>query len=360
MPELSIYRPIYDYSSNVFSHTPFTNNLNFNTELKYEDVQLLFIARFGWDEFEYINQLYKDDQLDTNKPLVIFTPYPDSVAVNQLYSTLTHKNVSVFSFIGLDAQQRETPLQAQTIIAIANDYTYYSNYVISCYVVKCKSIEFKYGKQMNFYGLIPSTDSIYHPFYKEDLTNIDQQYYQDFIIKITNRRQELIDSHIPMIQELDLMNDILDNLIIVRKPKLVLGGDIQQRNNNKDAFHDTIKSLLPILTNGFYFSVWELLAYRYSTIKPSSQDDKINIDDIFITTFQKLYDIIKQHVNTDDYWFTHQNKFNLLETWLSNKDILPIHSVLMIETLFEKIIPVIMMNFTSYVIYQSAINMKED
>jgi hypothetical protein len=362
-PELSIYYPEADYSTTVHTHTPFTNNVNFNTELVYEEPQLLFIPRISWDEIDYIKQLYKQNKLNKEFPLVIFSSYPDQNAI-QSFCRDNNNQISVFSFMGMDANNREVPLQQHTIIAIAEHFHYYTNQVVSCFVSTCNKLEFKYGKQLYLYGLIPDTTSTYHPYYNENTDLIEHEFYKDLLIKITKRKQELIESHIPMKQELEWMDDILDNLIIVRKPKLILGGDIYQRNNNKDAFYDTVKSLLPILTEGFYLSVWELFTL------PELNNLNINkhIHQLVCNVCHELYDqYILPNIKSDIqyYWksdsVTSSNIdiYDILINYLNISHSLPIHSSLMIETLFTKIIPIIMMNFTSYVIYQGAINMKE-
>jgi hypothetical protein len=232
---------------------------------------------------------------------------------------------------------------------------------------------------MYFYGLIPTTTEAYHPYYRSDYSSIPDAYYKNFLINVTERLQDLKESSIPMKNEIDWLEDTLDAITTVRKPKLILGGDIYNRNNNKDAFHDAVKSVLPILTDGFYLHIWELiylllLDLEQQYIKSIEDDNKFVVVNLINETIKCLLHASINPRVYNDYSIASSNivedilnriKFDIYDAYkpyvlkaLGDEQnmFLPIHSDVMISTLFNKILPIIMMGFTSYVIYQQAIN----
>jgi hypothetical protein len=372
---LSIYHPKADYITTVHHHTQFTNNINFNTELMYDNVQLVFAPRLGWDEITILKEQFSNPKyFSLEHPVIIFTPRPEPMAIKNLYEDDTViSHISVFSFTGMDAPNREVPFQESIILSICNEFKIYQDPILTFYITHCDQIEFKYGKQMNFYGLIPKTTSSYHPYYHEK--NNEHEYYQTFITKITDRINELKNSPIPMKQELTWLEEVLDDLIIVRKPKLVLGGDINQRNNNKDAFHDAVKSLLPILTEGYYLNIWELLLVVLIKEENNIICDMENelSKHIYMSIYQTIHKLYYDYVlpgilnRQEDseilglanhrLTYTQDDINKILQYYLEFEPILPINASLMVETLFTKIVPIIMMRFLSYAIYQGSINL---
>jgi hypothetical protein len=379
-PELQIHIPEADYSSQVYCHTPFSNNTNFNTELVYQNCQIIIVKELGLDTVLDIVR-YKKEEKIKDLPIIIISPHVDNIAVKEFFTQeFNYSNLSVFSFIGMGAENRGVSLQERTLLAINKNMSIINDGVSDIFIIPCEKVEFKYNKFMYFYGLLPETDTIEHYYYHNRDKNI---YYNDFIETVETRLKDLKDSSVIMQQEIDWLEDVLDNLIIPKKPKLILGGDLTQRNSNKDAFHDAIKSVLPILTDGFYINVWYTIKdiTQYLPLSPiiemlsaTIQEliDIINfpkISDLCLTSTDNIVNTINifkdQDLNPDNSIRNElqRNYYNVVKNIIL-KDVpeknilqstLPIHASIMIDVLFNKILSVVMMGFVSYVIYQQAI-----
>jgi hypothetical protein len=362
-PELEIFYPDYDYMSDVYCHTPFSNNDMFGTELLLEDVQLIFLYHLN---HESIQRIYYDtsNKIDKDKNTIIFATKVDTVDIQKFFNdTFFTKTLSVFSLIGMGAEKRSTSLQEHIILSIAKSLTQIvgitNQDVIS--ITSCDKIHFKFNKNMYFYGLIPETNTNQHPYYldKTDEEKKEHFYYHSVLHKFSEYIIDIKQSPTPMKQELQWFEDCINSLIIVRKPKLILGGGLQNRNNNKDAFHDAVKSLLPILTEGFYVNIWEVLFQILNTYEIDENDSLlIHYKNIFLQSLQQLLDIIKS--NTANYcniikYPDHEQYFTFIGSKILFPAEVPMIPKILIDVLFEKLLNIIMMKYISFVVHYQAI-----